>query len=291
MTRSFLINELEGRTKKGLSNFIIIIGKKGSGKSYLSLRLGEVIEGKSFGMRHVCFSINELFTLLDSGKYKAGDVIVLEEIGIAANSRDALTKTNKHLSFAAQAIRPARITLIANTISWGLMDSQVKNLADYRIEVVGHDTILQQTEFKFKKISPKQDNPEPYTEHLWTKDGEGRVVKHILWTMNRPSHEIAEQYDTKRMEYLKQIYADGAATMQHGEDIRFGVGKKKGRKPVITIQDGADKVLLSKNDYLIDDKLSTSLIQAKLNIDRHKARDIINVVKHRWKSIGGNTIV
>jgi len=53
---SKLIRHLKKRMhEQRMSNFIIIIGKKGSGKSYLSLRLGELIEGKGFGLAHVCF--------------------------------------------------------------------------------------------------------------------------------------------------------------------------------------------------------------------------------------------
>lgn len=282
---SRLVKHLKNRMHiKKMSNFIIIIGKKGSGKSYLSLRLGELLEGKSFGMHHVCFSLQQMFDLLDKGEVKPGDVVMLEEVGVAANSRDAMSRTNKHLSFAAQAIRPARITVIANTISWGLIDSQVKNLADYRIEVVGHDVQTSLTEFKFMKVNPRQDNAEPYKEHLIFNDG-GTPVKYVSWTVHKPSNELSEAYDIKRTEYLRQIYSDGSATLAGGDDVRFGVGKKRPTKPKPTLPELADSVLSSREKYQINDKISTVLVAAKLNIGRHKAGEVVQLANYKWQQL------
>ena len=283
-----LVGHLTYRTKKqGMSNLIIIIGKKGSGKSYLSLRIGEVTQGKTFGMNHVCFNLQELFKVLDEGEYEPNDVLILEEIGVAANARDAMSRMNKHLSFVAQAIRPARINLIVNTISWGLIDAQVRNMADYRIEVVGHDVVSELTEFKFLKISPRQDNPEPYKEHLAFNDKDGRPVKFISWTMRKPSDKLAAEYEAKRMEYLKQIYSDGAATSSGDDDIRFGIGKKKGATPRITIAEYADKVLGFRESFEIDGKISSALVSEKFGVGRNTSAAIVALVKYKWQQIGG----
>ena len=287
---SKLIRHLKYRMhKQKMSNFIIVIGKKGSGKSYLSLRLGELIEGESFGLHHVCFSLQQMFDLLDKGSVKEGDVVMLEEVGIAANARDAMTRTNKHLSFAAQAIRPARITVIANTISWGLIDSQVKNLADYRIEVIGHDVQSSLTEFKFMKINPRQDDSEPYKEHLIFNDENGRPVKYISWFIRKPSDELAEAYDVKRNEYLRQIYSDGAATMSGNDDIRFGMGKRKAAEPKPTLSELADRVLSFKSNFEINGKISSVLVADKFGVGRHKASEIVQLANHKWRQLEPTT--
>ena len=279
---SKLISHLKHRTdKQGMSNLIIIIGKKGSGKSYLSLRLGEIIEGSGFNMAHVCFSLKQLFELLTSGKYKPGDVVILEEIGIAANARDAMTRMNKHLSFVAQAIRPARINLLVNTISWGLIDNQVRNMADYRIEVIGHDVLTGLTDFKFLKISPRQDNAEPYKEHLIFNDENGRPVKYISWTIHKPSGKLAEEYENKRMEYLKQIYADGAASSLGN----VAIGKKTVKELQPTLGELAERVLTFKDNYMINDKLSSALVAEKFGLGINKAASVVAIAKQRWQNL------
>jgi energy-coupling factor transporter ATP-binding protein EcfA2 len=260
--------------KQKMSNFIMVTGKKGSGKSYLSLRMGEILQGKTFGLNHVCFSVQELLELLDSKTLNVGDVIILEEIGVAANSRDAMTNINKSLSFAAQTIRPECITLIANTISWNLIDSQVKNLADYRIEVIGHDVRQKLSEFKFTKISPSPNSPEPYREHL-IFDMDGAPIKYTSWTLKRPSKKLAEPYDEKRKEYLRNIYAKGATSI-----------KGKPIKSSTSIKADVEQLVSKYHSRLMDKSLTIAEVSSKEGWEWNraaKARSVaIEDVKKRF---------
>ena len=286
MIRSQLMQTLHDNMHvRKKSNFIIMLGKKGSGKSWLGLSFGQTLEGETFGMAHVCFSIKQLFDLLDKDAFKVGDVVILEEIGVAANARDAMTRTNKHLSFLAQAIRPARITLIANTISWGLIDNQIKNMADYRINVLGHDVIEQTTKFKFMAISPNEHGAEPMKSHL-----QFNGVKYTSWTMKAPGKELRELYDVERSKYIKQIYSDGLATITGTDDIRMGVGKKKERKAVNVLPELVDKCLQMKDDVILDGKLNRALVELKLGVSRQTAQDVVSGVRHRWQKLGGMPI-
>lgn len=276
---SNLIRLLNYRMKKQkMSNFIIVTGKKGSGKSYLSLRIGELLQGRSFGLHHVCFSVQELLELLDSKTLNVGDVILLEEIGVAANSRDAMTNINKSLSFAAQTIRPERITLIANTISWNLIDSQVKNLADFRIEVVGHDVRDKLTEFKFTKISPNQNSPEPYRSHL-VFDQDHEPIKYVSWVVKMPSKKLAVPYDIKRKEYLNNIYSKGA-------------DKLKGKivKRIATIKEDVEHVVSKYSTNLSEGKLTAALVASEEDWSRSRAQMAVAASKLHWQKIGGRLV-
>jgi len=265
--------------KRKKSNFIITTGKKGSGKSWCDLAFGQNLEGDSFGMDHVCFSTQQLFERLDNKKFKAGDVAILEEIGIAANSRDAMTRINKHLSFLAQAIRPSRITLISNTITWGLIDSQIKNMADYRMIVLGHDVIERKTKFKFMAISPNDHGVEPIKSHL-----QFNGIKYTSWTLNAPHSGLGELYDKMRDDYTKQIYSDGNETLKGNDDVRFGNKKKRiaARKTNEEyISDG-----LSRYNELLDDnkKLSTALVMGVLGISNATKAGAVKAVIAKRRS-------
>ena len=280
MTNSNLIRTLRYRMyKQKMSNLIIVTGKKGSGKSYLSLRMGEILQGKTFGLNHVCFSVQELLELLDSKTLNVGDVIILEEIGVAANSRDAMTNINKSLSFAAQTIRPECITLIANTISWNLIDSQVKNLADYRIEVIGHDARQKLTEFKFTKISPSPNSPEPYREHL-IFDMDGAPIKYTSWTLKRPSKKLSEPYDEKRKEYLRSIYSKGSTTIK---------GKPKAEKRM-TIKDEIEMVVSDFHSDVVNGTLKGSMLMEKYGWYQNKAFSIASAAKVFGKKLSQSSV-
>ena len=258
------------------SNFIITTGKKGSGKSWLCLDFGQSLEGDDFGMEHVCFSTQHLFEKLDDGLFEPGDVAILEELGISANNRDAMTRVNKHLSFLAQSIRPARITLMANTITWGLIDPQVKSMADYRINVLGHDVVERTTLFKFLVIDPNDYGGEPLKSHL-----QFNGVKYTSWMMSAPRFGLGEVYDKARDEYIKQIYSDGNETFKGRDDVRFG--NKKIRVERKTVDEYADAGMLRYNE-LVNPKgeLSTVLIMGLLGIGNPtKAGAVKAVMGHR----------
>ena len=249
-----------------MSNLILITGAKGSGKSYLSLRLGELIEGKKFGMQHVCFSINQLFDILNNKKYSEGDVIVLEEIGIAANSRDAMSSINKQLSYLAQAIRPARITLIINTIVWGLMDSQVRNMIDYKIEIINHKKELGLTNFKFFILAPSPYGQDPYKAHMsWRSRGESIPITYTSWLIKKPSPELAVEYEAARKSYLDDLYKAANETIATGKNVRLGVEKE----PLVRTKylEEAHKT----KDFILSNKELCCGARGKLNIEKTMA--------------------
>lgn len=273
MNRSMLMQTLHDNMHvRKKSNFIITTGKKGSGKSWLCLGFGQNLEGKEFGMNHVCFSTQQLFEKLDNGEFEPGDVVVLEELGISANNRDAMTRVNKHLSFLAQSIRPARITLMANTITWGLIDPQVKSMADYRINVLGHDVLERTTTFKFLVIDPNDYGGEPLKSHLQFSG-----VKYTSWSINAPSGGLGELYDKARDDYIKQIYSDGNETFKGRDDVRFG--NKKIRVVRKTVEEYANDGLLRYNDLLNEKgQLSTTLIMGLLGIGNPTKAGAVKVV-------------
>ena len=263
------------------SNFLVTTGSKGSGKSWLGLRHGQIINGESlddFGMHKVCFSSSIFLNRMDKGEYRRRDVVLLEELGVSANSRDAMTQANKNLSFIAQTIRPAEITLIANTITWGLMDSQVKNMADFRLKVIGYDAVSAMTEFKCFTIKPSDSGQESYQEHL-----QFGTEKYVSWLLKRPTKELTDLYEPARKEYLRQLYSGKSIN----KNAQFGVEDAIGaKKPTLKeyIELG-----LGMHEKLVDgDEVSTAMVEIQMNInDRHKASTIAKGINLEWKAKGG----
>lgn len=279
--RSPLIRHLEYQMEvKHMSNFLIETGKKGSGKSWLGLRFGELINGKDFDIHNVCFSSATLLDRLDKKEYSKGDVILLEELGVAANSRDAMTKANKNLSFIAQTIRPEAITIIANSITWGLIDVQVKNMADFRLKVMGYDVLTELTEFKFLTISPNDTGQEPFQEHL--QFGGEKIVS---WTLKRPSKELTDVYEPMRTAYLRQLYSGKGIN----ENAEFGVQQTLA-VPRETLEQLIEKGLMNKVDYMEEGKLSRPLIEIKMGISRQRAQTVARGIRLKWKELGGEAI-
>jgi hypothetical protein len=223
------------------------------------MRFGEILD-PNFSIDHVCFSPEQFFALLRTN-LPIGSVVLYDEAGVGSNSRDALTKTNKHMSFIAQTIRTLRITVIFTAPSWGLIDGQVRNLMDYAIEVIGHDKADGITRFKFFVIEPS-DKETPYRKHLVFDDEYGAPVKYMSWTLKAPSKTLTDQYEPVRNSYTKIMVSDADDTIKTGQDVRFGNKKKVKERPnLIEIA----KQVVNDPSFYVNGKLQQAIIA-----DRYK---------------------
>jgi hypothetical protein len=271
---NILLRFLKKRMENNNSNLILVYGKKGKGKSFLSLRLSQLID-KRFTLSRCVFTLEDFFSLLDKGMPK-GSCIVLDEIGVAANSRDSQTRESKHLSRIAQTIRPMGITVFATVPSWGLVDAQARNLMDYAIEAVGYRPDTETSTFKFFSIEPS-NKPVPMRKHLVLPIN-NEFVKCMSWTCSMPSKDMATEYKIKRSDYSKQMSSDAYATSVSGNDIRYGKDRHAKKKP-ISIEE-ARKMIDDGNNIekvRVDGKIKSELIKELTGCSGRKAETIASI--------------
>jgi len=285
--QSKLIHLLQYRMhRKKESNCIILFGKKGVGKSFLALRCAELLD-KSFSLDRVCFSPKQFFALVK--KVPEGACIIYDEIGIGTNARDAQTRSNKNMSFIAQMIRSKCITVLFTTISWGLVDAQVRNLMDFAIHVQGHDD--QTTDFKFHVIEPRLNNPLPIMPHLVYNDANGRPVKYISWTAKKASDSLTEPYKAMREKYFDSVIDDADNTETTGERYRFGERTVK-PKPKMDIALLAEKVNANPSAFKnAKGQFDAALIQPGLGIGQRASAVLVRYMKAKGNSESTHTIV
>lgn len=258
--------------KKGQSTLIIVVGPKGVGKSWLGLALGLAVNLK-FDSTYCVYNSIQFHELLDKG-IKPGSVVLYDELGVAANSRDAQTRTNKSLSSVAQTIRPYAITVIFTTIYSGLIDNQVKNLMDYMIEVLEHDE-EGRTKFKFFRIKPRRDNPKPLLTNLIFGG-----VKYWIWTANKPPAWLAGEYDKRRKEYGELINRDALATGRTGHMYKFGVDMTSSLiQPKRKLSEIGDEVMKDKKKYYVNGKPLNAKIGDEFGLGGERLRSVLQYIR------------
>lgn len=257
------------------SSCILVFGAKGKGKSWLALRLSELID-PYFNLDKVKFNPVELFKYLNEHN-KPGMCILYDEAGVGSNARDAQTRLNKHMSFIAQSVRPKRITIFLIAPSWKLVDSQVRSLMDYAIKVEKHDKFLETTQFKFFKVVASDLQAEPLRKHLVFNDKNGRPVKHISWLVHSPSTELGEGYNKLRDGFSDTLVKDAAETGKTGKDIRFGGKEKKKEKPTLSLI--AKEVASNPQPFMIDGRLEPTLIGEYYRIGMGASAGVVRLVK------------
>ena len=83
---TWLIPWIKRRIKQNRNLIGIFVGDTGSGKSLSSISLAEQIDPE-FSVERIVFTVQELITLVNSGKLKPGSVVIFDDAGLGVNAR------------------------------------------------------------------------------------------------------------------------------------------------------------------------------------------------------------
>jgi len=228
----FLNRFLEARLINKHQNAIIVVtGKTGSGKSYVSLRIGELWYKYHFSKRlpieHVCFSIEEVINLLNSGNLKRGDLIILEEAGANLGSLDFQNKVQKVFTYVLQSFRSMNLCLIMNLPYLSMLNKSARLLAHayFNTEKIDYKKNICKIKPFFNQVN--QNSGRIYSKYPKAKIN-GRVQTIKRFNYSKPSEKLIEEYEKR-----KNAFVSGLISNFH-EDI---LSKKKDKKKTNPIKD------------------------------------------------------
>jgi hypothetical protein len=209
---------------------IMIVGKKGAGKSILSLGLAYEIsrciaiiknrvilrglKGKAYidkvnELSSKYFNMNHVKSVDKEGTMEmfSGDIIKTEnavlmcdDVSIAANSRNSMTQQNKALSQIMTVSRPYRNTLILNTVYSTLVDKTARNFSDIVIEVLGVDKKNKRSIAKVYIYSVNQSTGKEYRKFFrW----HNKRIKY--WVSYLPPKHLITAYKNLRLQKTKEL--------------------------------------------------------------------------------------
>lgn len=191
--------------KENKNNLIIICGPTGSGKSWRSLRIAELLS-PNFNMSYVVFSVEELLDLIKSGKLKKGDVVVFEEGGVGASSRNWYTILNKALLFCFQTMRHRNFTLIMNVPSMSFIDSGLRPLFHLYIETLFIDKQKDMCRCKVWRIQHNAYEGESYTKYFICEEPVDEYDAISVWIGPPQTPGLIDEYERRKWEYTTKLY-------------------------------------------------------------------------------------
>jgi hypothetical protein len=181
-----------------------IVGEEGMGKSYTSLRIGELID-RSFSAENVFFRPDPMLKRLRDGEYSTGDVWVLDEAGVALGNRTWQDTGQVKLNQALQLIRSHNVGFVFTLPRLQELDKQARG----RLQNVYH-------------IQSKNDGK--YVRGRWWKSSVDRMGmsgsnRDIWWDLPKigtneiesvdfapPSEEIVKPYEEQKTEFQDEVY-------------------------------------------------------------------------------------
>lgn len=210
MIRISLVHECQSRIRENLNNILAVLGKSGSGKSWLCLSLAEQID-PTFSIKRVCFSPTELLRLITK-HIKGEDVlplgacIVVEEAGVQYSNRAWQSVTNRIISALSQSFRSLNFTIFFNLPNFKRFDIQVQEMVHF-ILIVKKKNIAEGVSYSQLR--------EVFVNHFtgelknyppeWIKSNGSRSMMSMI-AVKRPSPKLVEEYEARKKEWQTVKY-------------------------------------------------------------------------------------
>lgn len=198
--------------KQNKNNLISVIGQTGSGKTYTAISICEIMskmDGVPFGIDNVVFSLRELMDLINSGKLKRGSKIIFDEPQVSISAREFQSEANKVFNYLLSTFRHRNLTLFFCTPFETLLDKNSRRLFHARFETMSINRNNNTCRIKPRFIEYSDFKTDAYRKQLivMCKDENGRnkSQKLFYWDVPKPSKELIEQYEQKKLEFTNNL--------------------------------------------------------------------------------------
>lgn len=201
----FYIQNYERTHKENKNELIVVVGDTGGGKSYTALRLAEIITRGEFDLKNLSFLPSGFLRKIQSaGK---GEVIILDDSGIALNARDFMSRSNKILSIAIESCRFKNQTLILTVPNLKMIDINARRLMHtcfWMRYIVPSDGWACASWYNVQKNAISGDVY--FTHPKIQYDGETKEKETIR--VLKASDALLEEYEREKRDFLDPLYVD-----------------------------------------------------------------------------------
>lgn len=219
---SLLIQYIHERIRENKNVLLLVTGETGGGKSYIAIRLGEILNPHRFNINRVVFTPEDFMALINSGRLEKGDVIVFDEAGVGIPSKEWYEISNRLMMYVLQTFRIKNLIVIFTTPSISFIDNDSRKLLHGVIEPYpgGIDFQTNTNKAKFLKIQHNSRYNKNYYKRLIV---DGVRVNPIYFSI--PSENIRIPYEAKKEIYINKLN-------QKAEDLILQKAKTKRIKSV-----------------------------------------------------------
>jgi len=213
---------------------VVCCGAPGSGKSYASLYIGEIMDPEFDIQESVVFSAKD-FSRIVSKKLSKGKVIIIDDSGLTAGSSDAMTKEVKSISKTLQSIRHRNLIIILNLPNLFLLAKSVRTLIEFYIEPVKINKSQGICHAKFRIISTNPVSGQMFLkmpiktikEKHWTGYTRTVQMKTLTVPFRKPSMGNIYLYEKLKDEKLMEFNVKQSEELSYKDKKRLGKNKKE----------------------------------------------------------------
>jgi len=268
-----LKTEIWNRINVGNQHYMAaIVGPEGSGKSWTSLKIAELID-PSFDADRVMFDphsfMEQLTEWKDAGETR-GKMIVVDEAGVGIGSRSWYDKDQIQLNKVLQVIRSENMGMIFTLPRLSELDSQTRGRLRAMIKM---DNMKpgQYADVRYLRWQPARDErSKVYRKYPILRNGASRKKIRRL-RFGPPSQELVNAYESRKDTFQEQLYED--TTKQIGDDEEDNPIKEIANE---IIEDSMEDYVSSYNNKEYVDK---DLIAVDYDLSRNDSKKVKKLVE------------
>tara|TARA_Y100000310_G_scaffold81250_1_gene77846 strand:- start:2276 stop:2998 length:723 start_codon:yes stop_codon:yes gene_type:complete len=185
---ALFIDKLRTKVAGGQNFNCLILGEPGSGKSYASLRLAEVLDLNGFTADKIVFSNEEFLEKVSTAK--KGDAIIYEEVGVNVSSRQWWKNFGSNAIM--QTFRYKNLFFIMNCPVISFLDKNAQQLIHYSFKMNGIHKSDQTS--SMRPLRMDTDGQVSFTKMMYPRI-EGAIIPEMV--MKIPSIKIRRDYERR----------------------------------------------------------------------------------------------
>lgn len=217
---AYLINWIVNRIKKNQNCIIIITGATGSGKTYSSLTLAEVLSSMlnvPFTIKNIVFKPSGFMERINSKELKKGSCLIFDEAGVGYSAREWWTISNKLINYLMQTFRHRNYITIFTTPDLGFIDKSARKLIHIHLETQSIDYFKKLVITRPFIAQSSQRTGKIYWKYLRVPV-EGKLIppKVERVCFGLPSKRLRNQYEAKKLAYTDELNAEIERTLKGG---------------------------------------------------------------------------
>ncbi len=236
-------------------------------------------------MPRVVFRATDFLKLISDYDLPRGSVVVLEEVGLMMDSREALTKTNRLLKKTFESIRSKNLIVFLTVPTLGSFDLGVRRSLTMLIECQGISTI-NGAKYCKNRILTLQVNAKSgkiyYHALRWREQG-STFPKRLTWVnVSKPPESILAPYVKAKELFQKDTYRNYNAELLAIDEYLGGAVKTK----VVSLEDRVKQVLEDPKKYYDYDKkrVIAAMLEIGLGVSSYEAVRLKRVLEFRIKN-------
>lgn len=199
-------------TNRNMNSLCVVCGQTGSGKSYISLGLANIVD-PTFAdnvEKRVCFTVRQFRTLLADKEHELpkSAAVIFDEIGVDWNARRFQSAKNIQMGDILQTCRYKNLAVFMTVPALRMVDLTARRLMHFYLESKYVEQSTQRNVYKGYGIEMRPFEGESWKRNIYYVGWDGMTCKLGVVKQDKPPDKVCNVYERIARRYKDSILED-----------------------------------------------------------------------------------